>query len=218
MNIDKILWNEELVEDDFDYKKLFNDSRGALNKDIYKSLLKWSIKERVVTVKRYVVQENIDPFLFYDISDKKGSGFVHLKEGLKDYCQESDVSIAPFIHLLELLEGDLVLNESRVNYDDPIVLFPSKVIVGHKLDGLNSFSRLYFEEIKTGINSSNDNIETLIETLALDGLDIFVLDVENVSQNNQRLVLYKLDKNDKFNALKLKAQNKFLDEVLQYSQ
>ena len=213
LNIKKVLKKELQLEENFDYRKLYNDSRGAVHKDEYKALLKWCIKEEVIKISKYLVQESVHPDILYDIADRKGDGYYQLKEKLKNYHQENYYNVAPFIYLLEMTEPNYRLNNHRKEYEEPILEFPNNIKVGHRFNGTNAFSKLYFEDSKTAINSSNDNVENLVDTLEIDGITVYVVDVEDILRREQKIVVYKLQKSEIFNGLKKKAETRFLEEL-----
>lgn len=217
MGIEKILKNELKIEDNFDYHKLYNDSRGAVHKDDYKSLIRWCIKEKIIDVKKYLVEEKIHPDKFYDIADKKGEGYYRLKEALKDYHQESYYDVAPFIYLLELIEPNYRINNNRKEYEEPVLEFPNNIMVGHRFKGTNAFSRLHCEDSKVSINSYNDSIENLVDTLVIDDITVYILVVEDILHSEQNIVIYKLTKNELFNELKDKAEHRFLEELNKFN-
>lgn len=217
MGIEKILKNEVKIEDNFDYHKLYNDSRGAVHKDDYKSLIRWCIKEKIIDVKKYLVEEKIHPDKFYDIADKKEEGYYRLKEALKDYHQESYYDVAPFIYLLELIEPNYRINNNRKEYEEPVLEFPNNILAGHRFKGTNAFSRLFFEDSKVSINSYNDSIENLVDTLVIDDITVYILVVEAILHSEQNIVIYKLTKNQLFNELKDKAEHRFLEELNEFN-
>lgn len=214
MDVEKVLKKELCLQEDFNYKTLYNDSRGGVHKDNYKALLNYSISEGIITVKKYLVMENVNQDIFDDIVDKNSEGFYQLKEILKDYHQESYYKIAAFIYLLGLFEPDYRINQNRKKYDEPILEFPNNIHIGYRFDGTNAFTRLYLKDTKVAINSTNDGIDNLMDTLEIDGIGVYILDVEDKSHQNQNIVLYKLTKNEKFNGYKYNAEHKFLDELL----
>lgn len=216
MGIESILKKELKLEDNFDYHVLYNDDRGSIHKDEYKSLIYWCIKEKVIEVKKYLIQEKVSQDIFYDIVDKKGREQYQLKEVLKEYHQENYYNIAPFIYLLEIVEPNYKINSKRKEYEDPVLEFPDNISVGHRFKGTNAFSRLYFKDDKIAINSFNDEIENLVDTLEIDDINVYVLVVENIVRSEQNIVLYKLTKNDMFNKLKDEAEHKFLEEIHKY--
>ncbi len=217
MSIEKIIKSELQIEENFDYHKLYNDSRGAVHKDDCKLLLNYCIEEKVIDVKKYLIEENIDSDVFYDIADRNGKEYYSLKEALKDYHQESYYKVAPFIYLLGLIEPNYRINTNRKEPEEAVLEFPNNISVGYRFKGTNAFSRLYFEDNKTVINSSNDSVENLIDTLAIDGITVYILDVEEPLRSKEKIVLYKLTKNEMFNKLKVKAKERFLEEIKKFN-
>ncbi|MDS0527720.1 hypothetical protein NNC19_18685 [Clostridium sp. SHJSY1] len=216
MSIERIVKDELNLENDFDYQKLYNDNRGAIHKDDYKALLKYCIEEKIIDVKKYLIEENIKADVLHDIVDRSGEGQHRLKEALKEYHQESYYLIAPFIYLLEMIEPKYKLNEDRNKYKDSVLEFPKNILVGHKFEKSNAFIKLYFKDRKIAINSSNDNIDNLIDTLEIDELTVYVLDIEKILNREQNIVIYKLTKKGNFNELKEKAEHRFLEELSKY--
>lgn len=216
MDLEKIIKQDLCLNSDFNYKTLYNDERGGVHKDNYKALLRHCISEGIITVKKYLVMENVKQDVFYDIVDKNSEGFYQLKEILKDYHQESYHRIAPFIYLLELIEPNYRINQNRKDGNEPILNFPNNIQVGHRFDGTNAFTRIYLDDSQIAINSTNDNIDNLMDTLEINDINVYILDVEGKSHMNQSIVLYKLDKNEKFNEYKDKAEHKFIEELLSH--
>jgi hypothetical protein len=216
MSIEKILNKELQLEKDFDYHKLYNDNRGAIHKDDYKGLLSYCLEVGIIDVEKYIIEENVNSEVFYDIADRKGEGQYQLKEVLKEYHQESYYLVSPFIYLLEKIEPKYKLNENRTEYEEPVLVFPNNILVGHRFKGTNAFTRLYFQDSKIAINSSNDSVENLIDTLVIDDITVYVLDIEKTLHIEQDIVIYKLSKKDMFNNLKEKAQHRFLEELNKY--
>lgn len=216
MSIEKIIKSELQLEDNFDYHKLYNDGRGAIHKDEYKALLKYCIKENIINVKKYLIEENINSDIFHDIVDKNSEGQYQLKEALKEYHQESHYLVAPFVYLLEMVEPKYKINEKRTQYEETLLEFPDNIEVGHRFERSNAFVRLYFKDSEISINSSNDSIENLVDTLELVDSTLYILYVDEFIYRKRDIVIYKLTKKYNFNELKYKAQHKFLDEIEKY--
>lgn len=216
MSIEKIIKTELQIEENFDYHKLYNDSRGAVHKEDCKLLLNYCIEEKVIEVKKYLIEENIDSDVFYDIADRKGKEYYSLKEALKDYHQESYYKVAPFIYLLGLIESNYRINSNRKEPEEAVLEFPQNISVGYRFKGTNAFSRLHFKDNKTVINSSNDSVQNLIDTLEIDGITVYILDVEEPLRSKEKIVLYKLTKNEMFNKLKVKAKERFIEEIRKF--
>ena len=170
MDINKIIKRELPLGEDFNYRVLYNDSRGAVHKEDYERLLYHCLKTGIIEVEKYLVEEKISVEVFSDIADEKGKERHLFKEKLKGYYQERDHKIVPFIYLLRKIGPSYELNMERTEYADPILNFPVNIKVGHKFEETNAFSRLFCVDTKIAINSTNDDIETLISTLAIDEL------------------------------------------------
>lgn len=99
LSIENLFIKKVTDDEGFNYKVLYNDSRGAVYKDEYKSLIKEAIKKKIITVERFIVAENVQDEL-YQICETKGIQYT-LVECLKDYHNESDHVIAPLIYLLK---------------------------------------------------------------------------------------------------------------------
>jgi hypothetical protein len=56
----------------------------------------------------------------------------------------------------------------------------------------------------------------LIDTLEIDGITVYILDVEEPLRTKEKIVLYKLTKNEMFNKLKVKAKERFLEEIKKF--
>lgn len=87
---------------------------------------------------------------------------------------------------------------ARKEFGDLILNFPQNIQVGHKFEGTNAFSRLFCVDSKVAINSTNDDIETLINTLAIDDVTVYILVTEMPGYFEQDIVLYRLIKRKKF--------------------
>ena len=213
MDINKAIKKEIPIGEEFDCKVLYNDSRGAIHKEEYEHLLSYCLQAGIIGVEKYLVEEKIPLELFADIADERGKERHHFKEKLKAYHQEKDYRVAPFIYLLEKIEPSYKLNIVRKEYADPMLDFPSNIEVGHKFKGTNGFSRFYCSDSKVAINSTNDDIETLIDTLEIDDLTVYILDTEEPDYWKQDLVLYKLIKGDKFKQVKDKADKEISERI-----
>ena len=216
MDIENLFVKELKIDENFDYKKLYNDSRGAVHKDDYKALLYWGIKEKIINIKKYLIAEKVHQDVFYNIAEKNSEGLYELKERLKDYHQESYFNVAPFIFLLEKLEPKYRIKLDKTENEEPIFDFSDDIAVGHRFDGTNAFSRLFLKKDKQAINSFNDNVENLMDTLEIDGISVYILDVEDKGKRESNVVVYQLVKDAQFNELKDKAEHRFLEEIFKY--
>lgn len=215
MDINKAIKKEIPIGEEFDCKVLYNDSRGAIHKEEYERLLSYCLQAGIIGVEKYLVEEKIPLELFAGIADERGKERHYFKEKLKAYHQEKDYRVAPFIYLLEKIEPSYKLNTARKEYADPMLDFPANIEVGHKFKGSNGFSRFFCSDSKVAINSANDDIETLINTLEIDDLTVYILDTEEPGYWEQDLVLYKLIKSREFNQVKAEVDKHISEKIAQ---
>lgn len=213
MDINKIIKRVLPLGEGFNYRVLYNDSRGAVHKEDYERLLYHCLKTGIIEVEKYLVEEKISVEVFSDIADERGKERHLFKEKLKGYYQERDPKIVPFIYLLGKIEPSYELNMARKEHADPILNFPENIKIGHKFEGTNAFSRLFCTDSKIAINSTNDDVETLISTLAIDGLTVYALDIEVPGYSEQDIMLYKLIKSDGFKDLKDQVDKESAERV-----
>jgi hypothetical protein len=191
MNIEGIFIKKVTLDDDFNYKMLYNDSRGAVFKDEYKALLREAISKKVITVEKFVIAENIQDEL-YNLSETKGPKYT-LIECLKNYHQESDYLIAPFIYILKKLDGDFKLSDKEGEFIINSNLF--EVDIRPRIDRKNAEPRIFFPKEKIAISSTNDNVENLVDILAVRDVQIYIIGTENRSNI---IYAYKVSRSDRF--------------------
>lgn len=200
MNIELLTMNQEEGAQ-ISYSDLYNGySRGGVFKTHYEPLLEYCLEEGILKVKKYIIEKEVDIRKFYEIEDRTGRQHHRLIAALKDYHQESDTQVAPFIYLLEKLEPAF-----RVNKDlkEEVLEHPTNLQVGYRFEGTNARSRLYITDSRIAINSTNDNIDNLIDTLCINNISLFVLGVKTQGRSKQDVCIYKIDKDtDVFDKLK----------------
>lgn len=216
MEIEKLLGEEIKVEEGFDYRKLFNDSRGAVHKDEYIRLLRDCLSNGIIKLRKYRISKDVSIMTLYDLADLSGVGYYQLKEQMKDYHQENYYHIAPFMYLLQLIEPQYKINEQRKKYEEPLLLFPTNIEVGYRFHNTNAFSRLFFTDSRIAINSYNDSIENVMDTLEIDGISVYILCIEEKEADRESIVMYKLIKGETFNDLKEETEHRFMDEIFIY--
>ena len=181
------------LQESFSYKNLFNDSRGAVHKDDNKSLISWCIEDGVIKVEKYLIVENIARDTVWGITDSKDKSINMLKEYLKDYPQESDYDLFPFVYLLGRICPNYKVNLNRADSEQPVFDYPTNIEVGYRFNGTNAFIRIYLVDEKVAINSSNDSVENLVDTLLIkDNNTVYIVDVEGVLTKNKAIVAYKI--------------------------
>ncbi|MGG3802523.1 hypothetical protein [Metabacillus fastidiosus] len=191
MNIENLFVKQVAIEEDFDYKVLYNDDRGAGFKDENKALIREAISKGVITVEKFILAENIQEEL-YQISETRGSDYT-LVECLKNYHNESDYRIAPFIYLLKKLDPDYTIsnNEGKLK----VVSNLWEVDICPRIDGANAEPRIFFPKEQIAISSTNDNVENLVDVLAVKGVRVYIIGTEDFSNI---IYVYKVSRNKKF--------------------
>ncbi|MEH7354011.1 hypothetical protein V7150_10575 [Neobacillus drentensis] len=191
MNIEKLFIKKVTVDDDFNYKALYNDSRGAVFKDEYKALIREAISKKIITVEKFIIAENIQDEL-YKISDTKGFEYT-LIECLKNYHNESDYLIAPLIFLLKKLDPDFTLsdNEGKLKISSNLI----EVELCPRIDGKNAEPRIFFPKEKISISSTNDDVENLGDILAVKGVKVYILGTDDRSNV---IYAYKVNRDDRY--------------------
>ncbi|RST61215.1 hypothetical protein D5F11_003985 [Siminovitchia terrae] len=191
MNIENLFINQVTVDDEFNYKVLYNDSRGAGFKDEYKALIREAISKKVIIVEKFIIAENIQDEL-YEISDTKG--FEHtLIECLKNYHNEPDYLISPFIYILKKLDPNYTLGvtEDKLKIVSNLV----KAEIRPRIDGKNAEPRLFFPNEKVAISSTNDNVENLGDILSVKDIIVYII---GTNDRSNTIYAYKVSRSDKF--------------------
>ena len=201
------------LQADFSYKDLYNNDRGAVFKDDYKSLLYYSIENEIIKVEKFIIAQNVDKDDLWQIIDSSDRLLFNLKSKMRNYHQEKDHILAPLIYILQKLEPDYKMNANRKEFEEPIFEYPNNIEIGFTFKSTNAFSRIYITDKKIALNSSNDDVENLVDTICIDGIDLYVIDTENDLSKNRDIVAYKLTKNQNFNSLRNKIHEKFQAEI-----
>lgn len=191
LDIENLFIKKVTVDDDFNYKVLYNDSRGAVFKDEYKALIREAISKKVITVEKFIIAENIRDEL-YQISDTKGFGYT-LIERLKNYHNESDYLISPFIYILKKLDPNFTLSvtEGKLKIVSNLV----EVEIRSRIDGKNAEPRIFFPKEKIAITSINDNVENLGDILAVKGVEVYIIGTDDRSNV---IYAYKVNRDDRY--------------------
>jgi len=177
LNIGDFFIEKLTVNDDFDYKVLFSDSRGAAFKEEYKFLISEAVSKKIITVEKYIVAENIQDELC-TICETKGLESSLLRR-LKNYHNESDYVIAPLIYILKKLDKDFTLSGS-----DGVLKIDSnmfEVEICPRIDGKNAEPRLFFPKEKVAMTATNDNVVNLVDILAVKGIQVYVIGTDHCS-------------------------------------
>ncbi len=195
------------VGEDFNYKVLYNDSRGAVYKDEYKSLIREAIEKNFIAIEKFIIAENVQEEL-YQIIETKGVQYT-LIECLKNYHSESDSIITPLIYLLKKLDQKFTLeiNEEGLKIVSKLV----DVEIRPRIDGKNAEPRIYFPNEKVAITSTNDNVENLGDILAIRGVKIYIIGTDNRSN---LIYAYKINRYDRYFDVAEGYKNKLRSELL----
>jgi hypothetical protein len=170
---------------------LYNDSRGAVFKDAYKALIREAIAKKVITVEKFIIAENIQEEL-YQISETRGFEYT-LIECLKNYQNESDNLIAPLIYILKKLDPDFKLSDKEGQLK--IVSNLVEVELCPRIDGKNAEPRIYFPKEKIAITSANDNVENLVDILAVKAVQVYIIGTDDRSNV---IHAYKISRDDSY--------------------
>lgn len=192
LNIENLFLKKIPEDDDFNYMVLYNDSRGAVYKEEYKSLIKEAISKKIITVEKFIIAENVQDELYQIIEEAKGIQY-NLIEWLKDYHQESDSKIAPLLYLLRKLDPNYLIK----NIEDKLTIVSNivEVEICPRIDGKNAKPRIFLTKEKIAIASTNDNIENLGDILSVKDVEIYIVGTDNRSNI---ICAYKLNRNDRF--------------------
>ncbi|WP_140457092.1 hypothetical protein [Priestia megaterium] len=191
MNIEDLFVKKISTDENFDYKILYNDSRGAVYKDEYKSLIRQAIEKRVITIDTFIVAENVQEEL-YTISEIKGFEY-NLINCLKNYHNESDSKVASFIYLLKKLDPAFTLNDREGKLQIISDLFEAELCP--RIDGKNAEPRIFLPKEKVAITSTNDDVENLGDILAVKDVKVYALGTDDRSNV---IYAYKVSRDDSF--------------------
>lgn len=191
LNIENLFIKKVTLDDDLNYKMLYNDSRGAVFKDEYKALIREAISKNIITVEKFIIAENVEEEL-YQISETRGFEYTLIK-CLKNYHNESEYRIAPLIYILKKLDPDLTLSDKEGQWK--IVSNIVEVDLCTRIDGKNAEPRIYFPEGKIAITSINDDVENLGDILAVKGVEVYIIGTDNLSNV---IYAYKINRDDRY--------------------
>lgn len=191
MNIEDLFIEKISTNENFDYKILYNDSRGAVHKDEYKSLIRQAIEKRVIIIDTFIVAENVQEEL-YTISEIKGFEY-NLINCLKTYHNEADSRVAPLIYLLKKLDPSFTLNDTEGKLQIISDLFEAELCP--RIDGKNAEPRIFFPKEKVAITSTNDDIENLGDILAVKNVKVYALGTDDRSNI---IYAYKVSRDESF--------------------
>lgn len=191
LNIENLFIKNITLDEDFDYKALYNDSRGAGYKEEYKSLIRGAIRNKAITVEKFLITESVQEQL-YKISETRGHEYTLIGR-LKGYPNESDYMVAPFVYLLKELDPQFTLNNNEGKLEIESNVFDLEICP--RIDGKNATPRIFFPKEKVAIASTNDNIENLGDILAVKDVKVYIIGTDDRSNS---IYAYKIKREDKF--------------------
>ncbi|EML6323900.1 hypothetical protein QCQ60_004184 [Bacillus cereus] len=207
MDIEELFLKQVEIGGDFNYKVLYNDSRGAVYKDEYKSLIREAIEKNFIEIEKFIIAEDVQDEL-YQICETKGIQYT-LIECLKNYHSESDFIIAPIIYLLKKLDPKFTL---EINEEGLKIISKSvDVEIRPRIDGKNAEPRIYFPNEKVAITSTNDNVENLGDILAIKGAKVYIIGTDNRSN---LIYVYKINRYDRYFSVAEGYKNKLRSELV----
>lgn len=203
LSIEKLFNRIVAMDENFDYQTLYNDNRGAMFKNEYKSLMRNAIAKKMITVEKWIIAENVQDELD-QLCESKGIQ-RSLINCLKDYHNENDHVITPFLFIVKKLDPQFALsvNDGKLNIVSEIV----DVEIRPRIDGKNAMSRIFLPNEKIALASSNDNIENLVDILAVKDVRVYVVDTDTYANN---IYVYKIHREDTF----FKITKGFKDNIM----
>lgn len=202
MAIEKLAIKQVPVDDTFDYHTLYSDSRGAVFKEDYKHLISEAISEHAIIIEKFVIAENVADELD-EILDTKGLEGMLLRL-LKNHHSERNHISAPLIYILKKLDPAFTCSIESGKLEIVSNLF--EVEIRPRIDEINAEPRLFFTKEKTAITSTNDDIETLGDILAVKNVRVYAVGTDDYSNN---VYAYKINRTDRY----FKVADSFKDEV-----
>lgn len=192
MNFESLFIKRITVDNNFNYKSLYNDDRGAVYKDEYKSLIREAISKSVITVEKFLIAEDVQDELYQISQDSKGLKYT-LVELLKDYHSESNFVISPLIYLLKELDSNfsLAINEEKLEVVSDVI----NVEIRPRIDGMNATPRIFFPKEKVAIAVTNDNIENIGDILAVKDVKVYIIGTDDRSN---KIYAYKVNRTSQY--------------------
>lgn len=191
MDIEKLAIKKDFVDDDFDYRALYSDRREAIFKEDFKHLISEAIAVNAITVEKFVIAEDVGKELD-QIMDTKGVEGILLKL-FKNHHSESDSISSPIIYMLKKLDPDFTCSTESGKLEIVSDLF--EVEIRPRIDGRNAEPRLFFTKEKIAITSTNDDIETLGDVLAVKDVKVYAVGTDDFCKN---VIAYKINRTDEY--------------------
>lgn len=211
MDINELFSKEIELEADFNYEKLFSGTKASAYDRRLRSLLKNSIDNKFIQIKKYLVAEDALEELF-QIEDWKVKSHKRIKAILKDWHSESDYTLSPIIYILEKLEPNFLVEPDKKT---GIYNIKSKknILCGHRFTNVDAFARVYLPNEKIIINLSTDSLHNLIDSLLLENLTVYIVDLELVDGEYKRMIAYELIADSRYYECKKKSEDSLMDGI-----
>ena len=207
MNINELFSKEIALDAEFNYEKLFSGTKASAYDRRLRSVLKSSINNMFIQIKKYLVAENIADELF-EIEEWKINSHKKIKPILKDWHSESDYSLSPIIFVLEKLEPNFVVKPDKETSIYGIESYKN-IIIGHRFGSVDAFARIYLPDEKLIINLATDSLHNLMDTLLLEGLTVYLLDVEY----GKKLIAYELIADSNYQTKYKTIKENLIDDI-----
>ncbi|MFA1710243.1 hypothetical protein ACDX66_00835 [Peribacillus frigoritolerans] len=192
MNLEKLFETDEGIQKRFDYKNLYNDSRGSVFKDECKAILKEAVQKGIITVQKFIVAKDVQEEL-RDFLEKIDKSHKILVTRLKNYPMESDAIVTPFIYILKKMDPNyeaVITDKSKLEIKSNYV-----TQISPRIDEKNATPRLFFPNEKVAISSINDKVENLVEILAVRDVSVYIVGWDEKIKN---IVAYKVIRSEPF--------------------
>lgn len=211
MNIEEVFSKEIELEQDFNYEKLFSNTKASDDDSRLRGLLKNSIHNKFIQIKKYLVSEDAGDELF-EIEDWKVMSHKKIKSMLKDWHSESDYTLSPIIYILEKLEPKFSV---EIDKEESIYKIKSdkNILIGHRFDEVDAFARIYLPDCKVIINLSTDSLHNLIDCLSLENVLVYIINLELVDGEYKRMVAYELIVDSRYHECKKKLEDSLMDGI-----
>jgi hypothetical protein len=192
MDFESLFIKKITVDNNFSYKSLYNDDRGAVFKDEYKSLIREAMSKGIITVEKFLIAEDVQDELYQINEDSKGLRYT-LVELLKDYHSESNFVISPLIYLLKKLDPNfsLAIKEEKLEVVSDVI----SIEIRPRIDGRNATPRVFFPKERVAIAVTNDNIENLGDILAVEDVSVCIIGTDDRSNV---IYAYKVNRTSKY--------------------
>lgn len=189
--IENIAIKKQPMKADFDYKLLYSDSRGAIFKTEYKALISEAIQKGIITIEKFIISEDAEDELFH-IIETKGIQ-QRLLNRLKQHYNEYEDSVASLIYVLKKLDPDFTISikEDRLKVDSNLF----EIRIRTRIDGKNAEPRLFIENEKIALTSTNDDVGNLGDILAVRGIDVYAIGTDHLLKT---VNAYRISRKDRY--------------------